>query len=271
MAGAIVGEAIATQQTGRLLRQRYSLKQLMQFYAESLIHPDRVESPTDPIFQELLTPAEAAIALVPVFLYFHDDFGKLRQNVQRVLKLWQAEAFEPDVLAVGFTIAQALLETLNPPHLITQLLMTTSATPPEGIQNLQRLQQVEALIQQHVGLEDAVQWLLTLSDTTTGDAAIALAMYCFLSTPGDFRLSVLRAARTGYQVPVVTALTGALSGAYNSTIALPIEWRLNQSSNLQPLAAALFAQWAGVHRQVNLEKLSQSAIAAPQVIRKLPL
>lgn len=271
MTGAIVGERIAAQQTNRLRHKQYSLQQLMQFYAESLIDPDRIESPTDPIFQESLSPAEAAIALVPVFLYFHDDFSKLRQNLQRVLKLWpNAAFFESDLLAVGYTIAQALLETLNPPDLITQLLRTTASAPPEGIQHLQRLQQVEALIQQHVGLEDAVQWLLTLSDTTTGDAAIALAMYCFLSTPGDFRLSILRAVRTGYQVPIVTALTGALSGAYNSTIAIPIEWRFNQSSDLQSIAAALFAQWSGVYRQENLEALNRSAIAAPQVIRKFP-
>ena len=58
--------------------------------------------------------------------------------------------------------------------------------PPEGIPKLQRLQQVETMIQQGMGLEDATQLILTLSDATMGDAAIALALYCFLSTPGDF-------------------------------------------------------------------------------------
>lgn len=268
MMGAIVGETIGIQASGRLPPRRYSLNELMQFYAESLIDPNRIEDSSDPIFREPLTNAEAAIALLPVFLYFHDDFTKLRQNVQTVLKVWQNLSLsELDLLAIAYTLSQAFQESLNPRRLVSPMFDALLA-PPEGIPKLQRLQQVETMVQQKMGLEDATQLILTLSDATTGDAAIALALYCFLSTAGDFRLSILRAAQTRYQVPGVTALTGALSGAYNSTIAIPSDWRsvLPGQEEIQQLCTRLLASWSGMYHlnEKHMQMVSAQSIAAPR-------
>lgn len=266
MMGALIGETIAIQSVSRIPKRQYSLTQLMQFYAESLITPDRIETENNPIFREPLTTAESAIALLPVFLYFHEDFSKLRQNVQTVLRLWQNLAVsELDVLAIGYTISQSLLESLNPRRFVSSMF-DVLLPPPEGVSKLQRLQQVETMVQQGIGLEEATQLILTLSDATLGDAAVALALYCFLSTPGDFRLSILRAVQTGYQVPGVAALTGALSGAYNSTIGLPSEWRMNviQQAEIQQLSQRLLASWSGMY----VIEAGNLAIAAPQVIQR---
>lgn len=265
--GAIVGETIGIQASGRLPTRRYSLEELMDFYAESLINPGRIEDSGDPIFRESLTNAEAAIALLPVFLYFHDDLTKLRQTLQTVLKVWQNLSLsELDLLAIGYTLSQALQESLNPRRLICPMF-SALLSPPEGIPKLQRLQQVETMVQQKIGLEDATQLILTLSDATTGDAAVALALYCFLSTAGDFRLSILRAAQTRYQVPGVTALTGALSGAYNSTIAIPSDWRstLSQQAEIQQLCTRLLASWSGMYQldEKTMQTVSAQSIAAP--------
>ena len=273
MIGAIVGETIGIQVSGRVPTRRDSLDHLMRFYAESLIDPSRIETANEPIFREPLTTAESAIALLPVFLFFHEDFTKLRQNVQTVLKLWQNPAVsELDLLVIGYTLSQALLESLNPRRFITSMFEALLA-PPEGIPKLQRLQQVETMIQQGVGLEDATQLILTLSDATLGDAAIALSLYCFLSTPGDFRVSVMRAAQTRYQVPGVAALTGALSGAYNSTIGLPADWRMivSQQAEIQQLSQGLLASWSGMYfvKAGNFAVASLPVgVAAPQVMRR---
>jgi ADP-ribosylglycohydrolase len=265
MMGALMGETIGVQASGRLPNRAYSLEYLMQFYAESLIDPSRIEDSSDPIFRESLTNAEAAIALIPVFLFFHDDFLKLRQNIQTVLRVWQNLAIsELEMLAIGYTISQALRGTLNPRNLISPMFAALLA-PPEGILKLQRLQQVETMVQQKVGLEDAMQLILTLSDATTGDAAIALALYCFLSTAGDFRLSILRAAQTRYQVPGVTALTGALSGAFNGTIVIPADWRstLTQENEIRQLCTKLLASWSGMyHLENEMTANAQSIMAA---------
>ena len=97
---------------------------------------------------------------------------------------------------------------------------------------------------------------------------IALAFYCFLNTPEDLRLSVVRAARCGIAGQLTCALTGALSGAYNGAAAIPVEWRqlslavasrslaegqepsvwgTGSELKLVELANNLFAVWAGVY------------------------
>ncbi|HTL88220.1 MAG TPA: ADP-ribosylglycohydrolase family protein [Leptolyngbya sp.] len=265
MMGAIVGETIGIQASGRVPHRRYSLQHLMQFYAESLIDPSRIEDADDPIFRELLTPAESAIALLPIFLFFHEDFTKLRHNVQTVLNLWQNPALsELDILAIGYTISRSLLESLNPRRFVTSMFEALLA-PPEGIPKLQRLQQVETMVQQGMGLEDATQLILTLSEATLGDAAIALSLYCFLSTPADFRVSILRSVQTRYQVLGVAALTGAISGAYNSTIGIPAEWRaIVSQAEIPQLSTRLLASWSGMYH-VGAGNL---AVAAPQVMRR---
>lgn len=263
--GALIGETIALQSSNPTPR-RYPLDQVMQFYAESLIAPERIETANHPIFREPLTTAESAIALLPVFLYFHEDFPKLRQNVQTVLNLWQNPAVsELDVLAIGYTLSQSLLESLNPRRFVSSMF-DVLVPPPEGVSKLQRLQQVETMVQQGIGLEEATQLILTLSNAMLGDAAVALALYCFLSTPRDFRLSILRSQQIGYQVPAVAALTGALSGAYNSTIGLPPEWRMNviQQTKIQQLSQQLLASWSGMY----VIKPGNFAVAAPQIIRQ---
>lgn len=271
MTGAIVGETIGTQVSRTSTRRDFF--PFMRFYAESLIDLDRNEDPNDPILQASLTTVESAIALLPVFLFFHEDFPKLRQNVETVLKLWQNPAVsELDLLAIGYTLSQALLESLTPRRFVASMFDALLA-PPEGIPKLQRLQQVETIVQQGIGLEDATQLILTLSDATTGDTAIALALYCFLSTPADFRLSIQRAVQIRHQVPSVAALTGALSGAYNSTIALPAEWRMNvtQQAEIQQITRRLLASWSGMY-QIPEEPLTIASeaigVAAPQVMRR---
>lgn len=280
--GAIVGEAIACQASpdgGRYTPTvaappRLQFERFLRFYANTLVDPARPESPDHPILQTSLRTAEAAIALLPVFLFFHENSLKLQQNLLEVLSVWQhASVNQTELLVVGSVIAQTLLEVLDPATLTDSLLDTPS---------LQPLQQAQTLLGQSVGLKEAVKSIVSCQTPAT-DPAIALALYCFLSTPGEFRLSVLRAAQTGYHVPIVCALTGALSGAYNSTCGIPIEWRLAlqqwisttgetvTQTDLLQLATRLLGEWSGIYdnRRV-LEDPSTLVVAAPQVIRKQP-
>ena len=101
---------------------------------------------------------------------------------------------------------------------------------------------------------------------------IALAFYCFLSTPENFRLAVSRATRTSYQPHLTTALTGALAGAYNSIIGIPVSWRLtanriSQGTQRLSLAKRLIEVWAGVYDVSVLTQDQPLAVAAPRVIQ----
>ncbi len=227
------------------------------------------------LLKNAASSSEAAVATLPMALFFHDDPVKLRQHLLKAAAVWQqnSEASE-GVLAVAFAIALALTEKLDSTTLIPRTLtyLGKAQTPL-----VQQLEQVQTLLEQGAGLDTTLTQLrrersrrsdlLELSYTS-----IALAFYCFLHTPEDFRLSVTRATRTGYQPQITAALTGALSGVYNSIIGIPVGWRLaanriSTGSQRLQLADHLLAVWSGVYDVSATEQLQQAAVAAPRVIQ----
>lgn len=231
--------------------------------------------------------AECALATLPVALFSHDDVSKQQPLLLQTINLWRCPpSTEAGLLAVGYAIAQVLQERVDRftlvPHTITYLkhyLKQGTANPTAPLLDLiDTLKQVQALLQQGAGLHTAIERLRARS--TNGDStAIALAFYCFLSTPDDLQLSLLRAARSGELAsgelaPVTCALTGALSGAYNSLNGLPLAWRTGNpmavlwglsDPEMKQLATHLFAVWSGVYNPGTAT--NRLAIAAPGVIR----
>lgn len=224
------------------------------------------------------------LATLPVVLFSHENVIKLRQNLLLVAKIWEYDPVVRDgMLAVGYAIAQSLTEKLASTTLIHQTISflgeTTTKLP-------QKLLQVNQLLESGAGLERAQS---ELSREEKLSYAVAMAFYCFLSTIEDFRLSVLRAHQNS--TPTAGAITGALSGAYNSKVGIPITWQvlLEQptaakwkltSSHMLQLTDALVAVWSGVYdlaprvtevseerRAVGQSNSSFQAIAAPHVIR----
>jgi hypothetical protein len=106
--------------------------------------------------------------------------------------------------------------------------------------------------------------------------AIALAWYCFATTPHDFKLSVQRAARVDSKLAwLTTSLTSTLSGAYNGMTTISGNWRAkieqNQSWHLEnDLLLKSFRFWLGIYavnRDQQSCKLELNAIASPQFIQ----
>ncbi|AVH72773.1 ADP-ribosylglycohydrolase family protein [Nostoc sp. 'Lobaria pulmonaria (5183) cyanobiont'] len=232
------------------------------------------------------------IATLPVALFFHENPIKLRQNLLRVLKIWEDDPVVRDgTLAVGYAIALALTEKLNPLTLIPQTISFIGETPTSIPKKLLRVQN---LLEQGAGLSTTQAEFAKeekLSNT------IAMAFYCFLSTLEDFRLTVLQATHNGNsQVQDATplrsqatgAITGALSGAYNGTGGIPVNWQvlllqrnssawgLTSFSQMLELTDAFVAVWSGVYNltldsweltEEGCEVAPLSVYAAPRVIR----
>lgn len=106
--------------------------------------------------------------------------------------------------------------------------------------------------------------------------AIALAWYCFVTTPHDFKLSVQRAARVDSKLAWLTiTLTSTLSGAYNGMTVILDNWRTdieqNQSWQLENhLLLKLLRFWLGVYdveQNYGAYNLELDAIALPQFIQ----
>ncbi len=241
---------------------------------------------------ENLSCSEVAVATLPIALFYHEMDGKLQQNLYRVAQQWLRTSEPNDgVLIVGTAIAQSLQGRLNPATAIAQVIRVLDASESSFIA---QLAQVQTLVDEGAGIEQAraqlVQPDAALSGSTpiaTGSTPIAIALYCFLSTPEALQLSVLRAARIGYQPAITCALTGALSGSWNGANAIPLGWQLNLGKSyrlrlpeqesaqgkadidLAVLAQRLLAVWSGVY---DLDRVAVGfgdgvAIAAPNVIR----
>lgn len=227
------------------------------------------------LLKNTASSSEAAVATLPMALFFHDDEVKLQQQLLQAAAVWQHD-FEASegVLAVAYAIAFALKEKLDGATLIPRIIerLGTPQTP-----FAQQLERIQTLLEQGAGLDATLIQLRR--DTQQANASlarsytsIALAFYCFLNTPEDFRLCVDRAVRTGYQPQTTAALAGALSGVYNSIIGIPVGWRLAASristgvKSLQ-LADDLLSVWSGVYDISDIDCYPSVAVAAPHVIQ----
>ncbi|MGI8503145.1 MAG: ADP-ribosylglycohydrolase family protein [Hassallia sp.] len=198
---------------------------------------------------------KAIIATLPVALFYFDNKIKLQQNLSQAIAIWDRDLVVRDgTLAVGYAIAQCLTEKLDTKTLIPQtidFIGETSTLLPQA------LLKVNNLLIHGAGLE-RVQESLNREEKLS--KAVAMAFYYFLSTLEDFRLSISRASGNSDPLsPATSAITGALSGAYNSLTSIPVSWQITSSApnsaTLRPrnrkqmieLADALVAVWSGAY------------------------
>lgn len=216
----------------------------------------------------------AMIATLPVTFFFHENTVKLRNNLLATLEFWENDPEIRDaVLAVSYVIAQSLNEKISWRTLIPQavdFIGDVSAKLP------QKVLQIDRPINSAARLEMIdTEFYHQLTPIT----AVEFALYYFVSSPEDFRICMLRANR--HPNLGVGTISGILSGTYNSTSGIPVNWQIGQSnlkitpsllsncSQMLKLADALIAVWSGVyklalHSNRNKDKLT---IAAPSVIR----
>jgi hypothetical protein len=234
-----------------------------------------VTQPSLLLLQSTASSSEAALATLPVALFFHEDEVKLRKQLLQAAAVWLSDSqVSEEVLVVAFAIALALTEKLNPRTLIPRILnyLNPSQTPL-----VQQLEQVQALLEKGAGLDTTLTQLRRYAPKSQGELkrsslSIALAFYCFLYTPEDFRLCLIRAIRTEYQPQLTATLTGTLAGVYNSIIGIPVNWQLASERiplgvQWMQLADRLFAVWSGIYDVSVAEQFPSVAIAAPRVIQ----
>ena len=287
LVGALLGEwlgqlgeshfaQVSNYAAGELPEQPLPLSNLIGYYAQILAEPgvpwaDRTPPSSDGLPLATLSTSAAAVGLLPLALFFHDADEHRADYLQAATATWQNPQLAlPGLTLVAQAIALLLRERFTPLTMIPQLLQ---ADAPQSWQA--PLAQVQTQLGQSAGLHAMQQSLAPCCPPLSEARAIALAFYCFLSTPAAFELALCRALRLGLPTPTL-ALVGALSGAYNSLSGLPIGWRLSATrayrGSASPLALAnhLWATWAGVYQPTtdSAARLT-SAIAAPQVIRQV--
>ena len=226
------------------------------------------------------------LATLPVALFFHDNCIKLRQNLLNLLQVWQVEAVWRDItLAFAYAIAQSITEKLHPSTLNLQIISFIGETSTIFPQKLLKL---NSLLEQRAGL---ARVKTELGEVESASSMIAMAFYYCLSTLEDFPLAIRRSHQTSSSSSIPT-LVAALSGAYNSTLGIPVswqgqlssprlpQWQLSEFLQMLKLADVLLAHWSGLYElnsdQTNIAQgglaidknlVSLQAIAAPDIIR----
>lgn len=80
-----------------------------------------------------------------------------------------------------------------------------------------------------------------LGEGWVGEAAVALALYCFLRYPNNYKKTVIRGANTNGDSDSIACIAGAIGGAYLGIDAIPEEWidRIEKSTYLADIASRL--------------------------------
>ena len=86
--------------------------------------------------------------------------------------------------------------------------------------------------------EDALKYL---GEGWIGEEAVALALYCFLRHPDDYKKAVLRGANTNGDSDSVACIAGGISGAFLGIAAIPDKWvkNIEKTKYLEELAIRL--------------------------------
>ncbi len=272
--GTFVGVAIAESQMGLGDGSKRN-SQIMKASADSLIRCGRLNLrdwkshciPPQILHQSGATSLAAGLlALLPIILFYHEDEYWLFQQLKLAIEHWpELDYHASDIMLFGWAIAHVITEKNNSESMIYSIHKRLKKT--EKAANIsdfigENLPKINRLLAASASWETTLYQLKM--DNHPDSAAIYRALYCFLSTPEHFQLSIQRAARSQTQPLLTTLLTAALSGAYNSHAGIPMTWQLTDS-NQTPLqtgiieqmtvADRLYATWLGIYHVVeNIEK-----------------
>lgn len=246
--------------------------------------------------------AGLAIALLPLAFFYHEDPHLLNRQVQQRLDQWQMpREAGMGAIAIGHAISLILRERFQPLDFIPQIL----AELPDSAALIAPLTQVQNwLVEASIASQFSAHRLfgvnslpvsISVSPTLVSleTISIALALYAFLSTPEDFRLSLLRVAQFPSQNACVhrltCSLTAALSGAHNGRGGIPQDWRrllrddlerrsplslswdVRSESELLECVNRFVSAWSGMHNPVhhNLCSSFPVAVSIPRIIRPI--
>lgn len=227
--------------------------------AESLISTRSISSTAAQITR--LDQHRALASIIPIALYGHDN----PQALEPIIADTTPTALQGAALVIANSITAALAHRspFNPLPALIQHVTDESLSQP--------LQQVERLLSCRGSLAIALQ---TLGDPEQIEVAVVLALYCWLSTPAQFQLSVLRAHRIPNVSPLTLSLTGAFSGAFNGQAAMPLPWLQSTAASggkiesMEKRADQLLAIWSGCYPSElgTVNEMEAVAVSAPGLL-----
>ena len=131
-------------------------------------------------------------------------------------------------------LVKLALDGIQPNKMISELLNFTSGISDE-------FDRAVLKVEECLNWEDEEKALDHLGKGWIGEEAVALALYCFLRYPYDYRKVVLRGANTNGDSDSIACIAGSISGAFLGIKAIPQEWikKIEKTEYLDELAERL--------------------------------
>lgn len=217
------------------------------------------------------------LSLLPLIIFQVDKFDVLTEIVTQCnLNSPNATETQEDILIWSYLLALVLnhkfdSQNINVSMMIRQVL---GGVEVKTTSLVDKLEIVDNAWETGASLHQLTEELLQQGNSS--QIAIALSVYFFATTPKDFMLSVKRAANLKTNIVLsTTALTSAISGAYNGIAGIPRCWSIiaNQNQAYQQakkISQELFETWLGIYPTDNHEFLYDQelhAVAFPKIIQ----
>ena len=270
--GAAIGQQLCDRHSSQNLKDRTWLSDnlprswlewTIKEIALTLQEPKSADFPWEQNSQIDFKASTIILWLLPVILYHHDFWFGLSSFLVRSKGRHDSVAID-NVLVWCYTIRLALRGELFPQGLTQRVVLGTQLKQTASIEWLEKVE-LSCL----KGWA-ATQLIAELSPMRNRE--IPLALFCFLNNPQDFWLTTQQALSLERQAANVTALSTALSGAYNGVTSIPTDWRISfqHSSNfyreIMVKTEQMIREWLGIDRSVNSKTLP-SVIMAPKVLQ----
>ncbi len=176
----------------------------------------------------------SAMRAAPIgYLYQHDP-AKLKE-VAHATGICTHGHPTADAACIGAAyLVKLALDDTKPENMISALLQFTSRISREFDDAIQKVVRC-------IDWENEEKALDYLGEGWVGEEAVALALYCFLRYPDDYKRAVLRGANSNGDSDSIASITGSISGAYLGIGAVPPEWimRIEKTDYLGSLAERL--------------------------------
>jgi hypothetical protein len=257
--GMTLGEMYASRQSPQSIEMGDRFSHLTLSCARSLLNCSNINE-IPGISLEPTSDRALAIA-IPIALLAHESQTKLRERLDLAIAP-SLETTQSSALAIAHLISRSLSQKPETDEIIPKICQLISSETSDLIP---QLEQVQSWLETKVSLEQVRRHASSYKQ-----GVISSAMYSFLSTPSDYVLTVRRAFYLGGDRPLVCALAGALAGARNSWLGIPISWRFwidaERELEIEQLSQHLLADWSGVYQTSVHGSIARQAIAAPQIM-----
>ncbi|SPD75427.1 ADP-ribosylglycohydrolase [uncultured Desulfobacterium sp.] len=159
----------------------------------------------------------SAMRVAPIGYLYQKDPDKLKE-VAKSSGICTHRHPTADAACIGAAyLVKLALDGISPDQMIPELLSFTKGISREFDNAILRIEEC-------LNWEDEEEALKYLGEGWIGEEAVALALYCFLRYPDDYKKVVIRGANTNGDSDSIACIGGSISGAYLGVEAIPESW-----------------------------------------------